>query len=79
MCRLSQRHPITVITTQMNGVRESLHRGDSILTGIDEKLLSHKRSIKVRDFRGAITTVMYENIKLTEAATGGFLWKKVFL
>ena len=54
-----------------------MHCGDSILTGIGEKLLSQKRRVKIRDFRGAIATVMYENIKPTEAATVGtdiFLW-----
>ena len=71
ICHLSKRHPKTVITTQMNGLQEFLHCGDSILTGIGEKLLSQKRRVKIRDFRGAIATVMCENIKPTEAATVG--------
>lgn len=37
--------------------------GGLILTGIDEKLISQNRSLKVRDFWGATTADMYDNIK----------------
>lgn len=37
--------------------------GDSIIMGIEEKLLSCKQNKKVRYFRGTAAASMYDNIK----------------
>ena len=52
-----------------NGTRNKLPKGticiarDSILNGIDESLLSQKRSANVRQFMGVTITDIYDHLK----------------